>query len=220
VSPNPFADHRAAALYESWYTSPEGRRVDSLEKKALLWTLGELGPVTSVLEVGCGTGHFTRWLGKKGMANVGLDTSMPMLEQAKLLGTDALVQGDALALPFANGAFDVVALITTLEFLAEPQKALVEGLRVARLGLLLGVMNRWSWLGISRRLTSLVRPNVYDTAHFYSVPELERLLEPLSEDVSTIAWRCTLFPRWWPSECSHLPWGGFVAMVLGKAGTG
>ena len=70
----------------------------------------------TLLEVGCGTGHFTRWFGEQGLQAMGLDFSSPMLAEAIRLGSPPCVQGDALALPFRAGAFDLVALITTLEF--------------------------------------------------------------------------------------------------------
>jgi ubiquinone/menaquinone biosynthesis C-methylase UbiE len=50
----------------------------------------------------------------------GLDSSPARLEQARSLDGGVYVEGDALALPFPDRAFDVTALITTLEFVAEP----------------------------------------------------------------------------------------------------
>jgi ubiquinone/menaquinone biosynthesis C-methylase UbiE len=133
---------QAAAHYEDWYGTPEGRRADALEKAALHRLLGCFSRAWSILEVGCGTGHFTRWLSDEGLAAVGLDISAAMLAEARILDSVPLVQGDAVRLPFADGAFDVTALVTTLEFLERPREALAEALRVARRGVLLGVLNR------------------------------------------------------------------------------
>jgi hypothetical protein len=47
----------------------------------------------------------------------------------------------ALALPFSTAAFDLVALITTLEFVADPVQILGEALRVCRQGLLLASLS-------------------------------------------------------------------------------
>jgi len=206
-----------AAHYEAWYESPEGQTADTLEKTLLGRSLGRFAGAQSVLEVGSGTGHFTRWLGAQGLTSVGLDLSAAMLAQAGALDGIPLVQGDACSLPFADDTFDLVALVTTLEFLEGPRAALVEALRVCRQGLLLGVLNRRSLLGLQRRLTGFLRPTVYGAAHFYSVGELSRLLRSVAGSEATIAWHTTLFPRGWPWPRLALPWGGFITMALHRS---
>jgi SAM-dependent methyltransferase len=229
TSGNVAFDEHVAAHYEAWYETPEGRRADELEKAILGWLLVQewgglsslpLGQArkpalpASVLEIGCGTGHFSRWLGGQGLAVVGLDSSPTMLTQARTLDGVPLVRSDARRLPFADGVFDLATFITTLEFLARPQEALAEALRVARCGVILGVLNRWSLLGLQRRLAGLFRPTVYDAAHFYGVGELKRLLRSAAGEQAHIVWRTTLFPRGWPWPQMRLPWGGFIGMAL------
>ena len=124
------------------------------------------------------------------------------------------MQSDARRLPLADGAFDLTAFITTLEFLEQPQDALAEALRVTRRGLILGVLNRWSVLGLQRRLAGLFHQTVYDAAHFYSVGELKRLLRSVAGGKAHIVWRTTLFPHGWPWSQAQLPWGGFIGMAL------
>lgn len=204
-----------AARYEAWYETPEGQRVDRLEKAALRWLIQGLD-VQHVLEIGCGTGHFSRWLKGQGLNVVGLDLSAAMLGQARARDGLAWVRGDAHRLPFADGSFDLSFLITTLEFLAQPQAALAEAMRVARRGLILGVLNRWSLLGLQRRLVGLWRRTTYDTARFYGVGGLKRLLRSVAGNrPMRLIWRTTLFPRWgpWSEACLPLPWGGFIAMA-------
>jgi SAM-dependent methyltransferase len=207
-------DKDAAAHYEAWYETLEGQWADELEKAVLgrlLWGFSRPG---TVLEVGCGTGHFSRWMNAQGLAAVGLDLSAAMLAQARSLDGVPLVQGDALRLPFADGAFDLVAFVTTLEFLEWPREALAEALRVAQRGLLLGVLNRWSLLGLQRRLVGLFRRTVYDAAHFYGVGELQRLLRSVTGGKGRIGWHTTLCPRWWPRSQARLRWGAFIGMAL------
>ncbi|MBC7227176.1 MAG: class I SAM-dependent methyltransferase [Thermoflexales bacterium] len=212
--PSDFFDDSVAAHYEGWYETGEGRRADRLEKGLLGWLLTKFPGAASVLEVGCGTGHFSRWLDGEGLRAVGLDRSGPMLAQARMLDSVPLVCGDGHRLPFADGAFDIAMLVTTLEFLERPREALREAVRVARRGLILGVLNRWSLLGLSRRLAGLRRRTVYDTAHFYGVGELKQLLRSVAGEKVHIQWRTTLFPRGYPSERSRLPWGGFIGMAV------
>jgi hypothetical protein len=61
--------------------------------------------------------------------------------------------------------------------------------------LLLGVLNRWSVLGLQRRLMGVFRPTVYDAARFYGVRGLRRLLRSVTGETTNIAWQTTLFPR-------------------------
>jgi SAM-dependent methyltransferase len=185
-----------------------------LEKSVLGWLLQEFSQTSSVLEIGCGTAHFTRWLNDQGLAAVGLDLSAAMLDQARALDGIPLMQGDAVRLPFVDGAFDLAALVTTLEFLERLQEALVEALRVARRGVVLGVLNRWSLLGLQRRLAGLFRPTVYDAACFYGVGKLRRLLRSVAGETANIVWQTALFPRCWPWPQARLPWGGFIGMAL------
>jgi ubiquinone/menaquinone biosynthesis C-methylase UbiE len=211
---------RVAAHYEAWYETLKGQRADALEKALLCRLLGGFAgahphrSTASVLEVGAGTGHFCRWLREQGLSAVGLDLSVAMLHQAQALDGLLLVRGNASRLPFADDTFDLVALITTLEFLERPRAALAEALRVARQGLLLGVLNRQSLLGLRRRLAGRLRPTIYDTAHFYSVRELRHLLRSVVGKKATLAWQTTLLPRVWPCPRSTLPWGGFIGMAV------
>lgn len=209
-------DEQVAARYEAWYETPEGRRADRLEKAVLHWLLRGLD-VERILEIGSGTGHFSRWFQSRGLSVVGLDLSSAMLVEARALGGGLLVQGDAHRLPFADATFDLSLLITTLEFLREPQAALAEAVRVARRGVVLGVLNRWSLLAWQRRLAGLRRRTVYDKARFYGVGELKRMARAAAGGrLLRLMWRTTLFSTWgpWSQAMLALPWGGFIGLVL------
>lgn len=206
---NPFEDPALVTTYESWYDTV-GRRADRLEKALLDRLLRHFPQARTLLEVGCGTGHFTRWLAGHGLSVVGVDLSTPMLAEARRLGDEAYVQGNALRLPFACAAFDLVVFVTTLEFIPEPGLALAEALRVARQGLLLGVLNRSSRLG--RQLKSEGGP-VWDVAHFFAPTELEALVRRVANgEAVEITWRTTLWPLW--EGALPLPWGGFIGMAV------
>ena len=169
---NPFTNLSIVAGYEAWYETA-GRRADRLEKALLKRLLPGFSRARTLLEVGCGTGHFTRWLGEQGLQAMGLDLSPPMLAETTRLGGPPCVLGDALALPFLDGAFDLVALITTLEFVTDPVRALSEAIRVARLGLILGVLNQQSLLAWRRKRSG---EPLWQEAHFFTPAELARLV--------------------------------------------
>jgi ubiquinone/menaquinone biosynthesis C-methylase UbiE len=214
--PNPFAIAEVVAGYEAWYETT-GRRADRLEKALLRRLVGSFPCAQTILEVGCGTGHFTRWLAthrrvasgrEKRLHTVGLDLSQPMLAEAVSRGDPPCVQGDALALPFPARAFDLIALITTLEFLTDPRQALIEALRVARQGLILGVLNRQSRLG--RQLRGKGGP-VWEAARFFTPAELVQLVKDSApRRPMRIRWRTTLSFWPWPWQ---LPWGGFIGLL-------
>jgi len=211
---NPFESPAVAAGYEAWYQTSPGRRADQLEKQVLGSLLGQFSEARTILEVGCGTGHFSRWFAQQGLQAVGLDLSIAMLAEARKDRTVGWVLGDATKLPFRDGAYDLVAFVTTVEFLERPAMALQEARRVARQGMILGVLNAWSLLALKRQVEGWLRPSVYRGAKFYSAPQLRRLLrEVLGEEVSA-TWRTTLYPAWVPWKEASLPWGGFIGMKV------
>lgn len=94
----------------------------------------------TALDVACGPGNTTRrlreGLGERGLA-VGCDASASMLARA-VRDTPgdgvAYVRGDAEALPFADGCFDVVTCYGALYLMERPFLAVDELLRVLRPG--------------------------------------------------------------------------------------
>ena len=141
---------------------------------------------------------------------MGIDLSTLMLAEAVRLTSLRYVRGDALALPFPTEAIDLVALITALEFLPEPVQALVEALRVARQGLVLGVLNRRSLLGW--RLKREGGP-IWGVARFFTPAELDRLVQSaaVGRPIETM-WQTTMWPI--GSGILPLPWGGFIGMAV------
>ena len=136
---------------------------------------------------------------------------MPMLTEAVRLGSPTCVHGDALSLPFSNNALDIVALITTLEFIPKPVQALAEAFRVAHYGLILGVLNRQSILGW--QLKGEGGP-VWEVARLFRPAELVKIVRIAVGDSMELIWRTTLWPL--TSRSLALPWGGFIGMAVQK----
>jgi len=205
---NPFPAE-VISSYHQWYEKPPGLALAGLEKRALFYLLSPLerGPL---LDVGCGTGYFAAWFAELGFFVVGLDRSAPMLQFArKRYGDFAFLQGSGEALPFADRSFHVVALITSLEFMAHPAAALREAARVARAAILLGVINRWSPYSFYRRLR---KRSPYHRAHFYSFSELKSLLQSCLNRPFTMDFTTAILSSRFGYASSHLPRGGFLAM--------
>jgi ubiquinone/menaquinone biosynthesis C-methylase UbiE len=203
---NPFANTEIAAGYESWYLTT-GLLADRREKTLLKWVLSKFSQARSILETGCGTGHFTRWFGQLGFKSVGLDLSQPMLDEAKKSNVGMYLQGDALCLPFPTKSFDLVGLITTLEFLPQPKQALAEAMRVGRQGLILGVLNADSGLGRRYKREGGL---IWEAAQLFTPAGLVQMILDIASLKVKIIWRTTLWP-FWPGALP-LPWGGFIGM--------
>jgi SAM-dependent methyltransferase len=204
---NPFRSVELARAYEGWYDA-EGRRASALERDLLGRLLEHLGPVRSALEIGCGTGHFSRWLASRGIAVTGLDPSLPMLEESHRLGVTGVIAADGSSLPFHRLSFDVVLLVTVLECAGDSEAVLREASRVSRIGLLVGALNRHSSLGLS---VARRRDQPWGSARLPTVGELRRLVQRgAGERRPTIRWSTTLCPAM--SRAVRLPWRGFIGL--------
>jgi SAM-dependent methyltransferase len=95
---------------------------------------------TRVLELGSGAAAAARWLATQGADVVAMDLSAGMLRHARLAADRSgvrvpLVQADALALPFADGAFDTVCTaFGAVPFVADSGAVMREVFRVLRPG--------------------------------------------------------------------------------------
>ncbi|MGB9590546.1 MAG: class I SAM-dependent methyltransferase [candidate division WOR-3 bacterium] len=124
MSPDPF-DSRPEE-YDAWYDeNPQLFREElDLIKDWIGGSPSAPAPASS-LEIGAGTGRFTSSLG----IGFGIDRARRALRLARERGVRAVV-GDAGALPFKGECFALVGIFFTLEFLAEPRKALEECHRI------------------------------------------------------------------------------------------
>jgi len=202
--------------YETWY---EGKyKKAELQEKALLRKgLDWIGGVKTLLEVGCGTGHFTKWFEEISVDACGIDISPFMLKEAKRLWTgDALVRGSSSDLPCRAGAVDAVAFITCFEYMPDPVSVIREASAVARRGMLFGLMNSWSIPTIRRKIQLALGRNPYHkTAHFYSQPRMEALLETgLGARRYQVFSRSAAFPTPIPVSESRLPLGAFLCVSV------
>ena len=219
-------DVNVAAKYDQWYQSPRGRYADAQEKKLFL-RLVQPQRGQSLLEVGCGTGHNLEFFSELGLDATGIDSSEPMLQMAaKRLGPEArLLLGKANKLAFDNNSFDIVALITVLEFLPDPIGALKEAARVSREKVYIGVLNKASILGIARRIKGRFRNSIYNQARFYTIWEIEGVVRRVLGNIS-LTWKSVLFlPLGWHRYCHRVdrflsfqrnPFGAFLGICATK----
>jgi len=217
-------DFNDAKAYEEWFKLPHNRFAADLERRLMIDMLQPTKRET-VLDIGCGTGASLLPFLEIGLQATGIDPSPYMLDIAKKkLGNRVdLHRGFAEDLPFDDNSFNHACLVTTLEFVEDPQKALEEACRVAKDKLFLGVLNRYAIKGIQRRVKGLFTETIYNHAHFFSIWELKKNIRSILGD-PPISWRtvCQL-----PSVSSELaywierstlaqrcPFGAFAGMVV------
>ncbi len=161
-------------VYESWYYTCRGRWMARREFSLLLRLLRPHAGC-SLLDVGCGTGYFSRRFAASGLRVTGIDPDPAMLEFARGQGGDvSYLRGDALELPFADASFDYCAAVTSLCFVSDPARALAGMWRLCRRGLVLGLLNRHSLLYLVKRGRGGYRGARWDTA-----AEVRRWCRPL-----------------------------------------
>ncbi len=98
-----------------------------------------LGPFTgteAALDSGCGTGALAFALAPNVAEVVGVDPRADYLEAGRAAAPDNVrfVEGDATALPFEYGEFDLAACLRVLHHIRRPELAVSELVRVTRFG--------------------------------------------------------------------------------------
>jgi len=208
-----------AERYDCWYETAQGAVYDRIEKRAIDRALPHNCFGRRMLEVGCGTGHWSRFFAERGFRVTGIDISPEMVNvaQPEGLGDTSFSVADATSLPFPDDSFDIAVAVTVLEFVAEPGRIVHEMARCVRPGgrIVVGALNSHSILGIRRR----VRPSeIFGSAKMFSRSELHGLLSDFGRaTVRTVAfvipWRWLLWTA--PAldavgRSVHLPWGDFM----------
>jgi ubiquinone/menaquinone biosynthesis C-methylase UbiE len=208
-----------ATNYDAWYHTPRGSWIGDIEYRLLERMLAPI-PDATLLDVGCGTGYFTRrFAHDAGLRVTGLDLDRDSLDYAQAHSgpNEVYDVGDARDLPFPDASFDFVSSITALCFIQAQQQALQEIVRVARKRFVLGLLNRHSMLYWKKGRAG--GSGAYRGAHWHTVSEIHDLLRGLA--VRDVLVRTAVFV---PSAGmaarvierlapNLLPWGAFIAVV-------
>ena len=167
-----------ADKYDKWYETTEGAMYDRLEKKAVSRYLRQNVQGMKLLEVGCGTGRWSRFFSDCGFEVTGVDISERMIKiaQSKNIPNASFQIADGHSLPFKGNSFDVTAAITTLEFAGNAELVLQEMVRCSRKPsgqLLVGVLNALARLNRNRQQTP---ESLYAKAMLFTPSQLKKLL--------------------------------------------
>jgi len=170
-----------ADSYDNWYAGRRGAMYDRLEKKLIADFLPAETEGKKLLEVGCGTGHWSRFFSEYGFEVTGVDVSERMIDAAKSkdISNASFQVANGHSLPFADETFDVTAAITALEFVRDADAVLREMIRCTRKTgqVLLGVLNGLSKVNRQRQRQDGPE-SPYAAARLFSPVELKEFLEP------------------------------------------
>ncbi|HEY6509262.1 MAG TPA: class I SAM-dependent methyltransferase [Vicinamibacterales bacterium] len=157
----------------------------------------------TLLDVGCGTGWFSAAAARRAARVTSLDVGMRLLELTRARCASRPVAGDACALPFPDGAFDLVVSSECIEHTVAPLAAVREIRRVVRPGglFLITVPNRvwrfaatvanglglrpydgyenWVGWGEMRRTLADLDSSIVQMRGFHAVPPVIRATQPL-----------------------------------------
>ncbi len=119
------------------FTAFVGHRVHVVRSREVGTLLDWAGDLQGkrLLDVAGGDGYWAAQAQRKGAAAVNVDIARPKLVRGKRYDhAPAQVEGDALALPFADATFDVVLSVCAIEHFDDGGTALAEMARVLRPG--------------------------------------------------------------------------------------
>ena len=165
--------------YAVWYQTPRGLWIGETEY-SLLKSLLRLDSGGSLLDIGCGTGHFTRLFARDVQGCVvGIDPNLEWLSYAgaHAANGEGYVAARAEALPFPDRAFEFSVSVTALSFVRDQEQALRELIRVTRRRFVLGLLNRRSLLYLQKGRGG--GTGGYDGAHWHTASEIRTLFESL-----------------------------------------
>ncbi len=199
------SETQSRAYYDDFATHYEAERHDGYHRwldERSVGLVADLALSSRVLEVGCGTGLILREVDPLAAHAVGVDLSHGMLDVARQRNL-RVVEGSADALPFADGAFDLVYSFKVLAHVPNLPRALEEMARVTRPGghLVLEFYNRHSLRYAIRRLRrdgrigdDKTEADVY--TRFHSLSELKAMLPSTVALIRTEGLRvATVLPR-------------------------
>ncbi len=161
---------KVAPVYDDFYQSDWGRKINDLEKLLIGLLLNEF-TTKNVLEIGCGTGNWSNFFAGDGFKVTGIDISERMIDIAKSknIKNAEFIVADACNLPFEDESVDNIMAFATLEFIKDRNKTIKEMHRVLKKNglVMIGALNKSSqWYQDNKK------DALYSTANFFDYDSL------------------------------------------------
>ena len=150
-----------ARLKATWMSGDYGHFSKYLEQGALDFLSGlKVAPGTRMLDVACGAGQISIPAARDGAKVTGVDIATNLIEQARARAQAENInvqfdEGDAEALPYDDGSFDLVVSLVGAMFAPRPDLVAAELLRVCRSGGRI-VMANWTPEGHVGRMFKII----------------------------------------------------------------
>ncbi len=216
-------DHRTVTRREFAQQVGEFERPDSFfgDREVLAWITDHVAVAETdvILDVAGGAGHVGRQLVQRGRFAVVVDLTRELLAAGVAAGRRdvVFVEGDATALPFSDGQFDVVVSRFAFHHIDEPARAAAEMARVARPGGRVAVIDM---LDGGARHNELER--LRDPSHTRALAreELLGVLGDVGVDASIVAERRQRMPAVPWLERAASPRGDVLAALEAEADGG
>jgi ubiquinone/menaquinone biosynthesis C-methylase UbiE len=147
-------------LKATWMAGDFGQIAKSIEDGAVEFiTRLQIPKGAKVLDVACGTGNLAIPAAKAGALVTGLDFASNLVEQARVRAKAEglkieFQEGDAEAMPYPDGSFDVVVTMFGAMFCPRPEKAAAELIRVTKPGGRIAMAN-WTPQGFAGQMFKL-----------------------------------------------------------------
>lgn len=205
--------------YNAWYQTPRGFWIGNAEFRLMARQLRPQ-PTSTLLDVGCGTGHFSRRFAAFGLQVTGLDPDARAIEFARQQdGSITYLEGSAEKLPFPDGSFDYGVAVTSLCFVEQFEKAISEMWRVSRKGIVLGLLNRNSLLYKQK-----YNRGAYVGARWDRFDDIAIIIPGLKPGAASVSRGTAVFlpsPGFIAQAIetgmpSYSPWGGFLSVCIRK----
>ncbi|MHB8485225.1 MAG: class I SAM-dependent methyltransferase [Candidatus Acidiferrales bacterium] len=196
--------------YARWRETYLGALTERIEEEAVFQLSGNLGG-KCLLDLGCGDGTYSIAAFQRGARVTGVDISDVMLDSARrrAAACGASVewrQASAESLPYDSGTFDIVLAVTILCFVRDPLQVVREVKRLLRPGgwSVIGELGRYSAWALSRRVRGWLGSSRWRDAHFWTVGELQQLLQQAGFQIGP------------PRGCVYYPPFNLAAHIIGE----
>ena len=205
-----------AGQYDYYYQSDFGKKVDALERK-LIGDLLKMLPEKNLFEIGCGTGHWTKFFTENGFSVIATDIADKMLEQArkKNIKNAVFKYADVLNLDIKDNTLNNIIAIASLEFTGNLQKASDEIYRVLKPG---GYFICAGLNGSAPFWNTQKNDPLYQSAEFFHTRSLQKLLSKFGnpEIRACVVIENDRFTDNQYSEKEKLNKGAFIAAIVQK----
>lgn len=151
MSPSVATPEELRASYERIWTTTDMYETRDYYARCLALASPRRGE--RILDVACGGGYLLQEAVRRGLVPSGIDIAQAAIDRARTFAPTAdLRRGDAEAMPYAEGSFDVVTCLGSLEHFLRPPVALEEMRRVLAPGgrAVIAIPNQWWAYDVAR----------------------------------------------------------------------